>query len=116
MIQIEPIGHIVNDFDSSTSPELIKECISRICLNDQFAEGLDGIEKCEFLDVYYFLDRASDVTLTVKLRNGEERGVFATRSPNRPNHLAHTTVKFLKRDKNILWVTGLDALNNSPVL
>ena len=116
MIQIEPIGHVVNDFDLSTSPELIKECISRIFLNDQFAEGLAEIEKCEFLDVYYFLDKTTDITLTVKLRNGEERGVFATRSPNRPNHLAHTTVKLLRRDNNILWVTGLDALNNSPVL
>lgn len=116
MIQFEPIGYVINEFDLSASPELIKECVSRIHIDQQYEEGLDEIGKCEFIDVYYFLNKTSDVTMTVKLRNGDTRGVFATRSPNRPNHLAHTTVKLIRKEKNILWVTGLDALNNSPVL
>ena len=43
-------------------------------------------------------------------------GVLDTRSPIRPNSILVTTVRLLKRNANILEVTGLDALDGSPVL
>jgi tRNA (Thr-GGU) A37 N-methylase len=44
------------------------------------------------------------------------QGVFATHSPARPNSILITVVKLVKREQNILHVTGLDALDGSPVL
>jgi tRNA (Thr-GGU) A37 N-methylase len=43
-------------------------------------------------------------------------GVFACRGPTRPNPLGLTVVELVKREENVLWVRGLDALDGSPVL
>ena len=43
-------------------------------------------------------------------------GVFATRSPDRPNPIGKTTVKIVERRGNVLRVQGLDAIDGSPVL
>ena len=45
----------------------------------------------------------------------QERGVFATRSPHRPNRLGLTIVKLLKREGRFLKVEGLDMVEGSPV-
>ncbi|MGL5785545.1 MAG: TrmO family methyltransferase domain-containing protein [Bacteroidales bacterium] len=116
MIHLEPIGRVVNAFDQQTTPEEIKSGLSEIRLNSSFAEGLYEIEKCEFLDIVFMLDRAERTDLTATLRNGEKRGIFATRSPFRPNHIGITTVKFVRKSGNSIFVTGLDALNHSPVI
>jgi len=49
-------------------------------------------------------------------KTGEVRGVFASRSPVRPNRIGITTVRLLARDGNRLRVTGLDAVDGTPVL
>lgn len=43
-------------------------------------------------------------------------GIFATRAPIHPNPIGLTLVELIKREENILWVKGLDALDNTPVL
>ena len=43
-------------------------------------------------------------------------GLFASRSPNRPNPVGKATVKLLQRKGNILKVEGLDAVNGSPII
>ncbi len=43
-------------------------------------------------------------------------GLFATRTPNRPNRIGKTTVRLLERRGNILRVKGLDALDGSPII
>ncbi len=60
--------------------------------------------------------RTQASALRRKTKSGEERGVFASRAPYRPNFIGITTVKMLSRDGNRLRVTGLDAINGSPVL
>jgi len=44
------------------------------------------------------------------------KGLFALRTPNRPNPIGKTTVKLLERRGNVLKVEGLDALDGSPAL
>jgi tRNA-Thr(GGU) m(6)t(6)A37 methyltransferase TsaA len=43
-------------------------------------------------------------------------GLFATRSPHRPNSLGEATVRLLQRRGNVLKVQGLDAINGTPVI
>src|SRR3989344_5347939 len=50
------------------------------------------------------------------LKEVSEVGIFACRCPARPNPIAITTVKLIKRNKNKIIVEGLDVLNNTPVL
>ncbi|UCH42652.1 MAG: SAM-dependent methyltransferase [Dehalococcoidales bacterium] len=44
------------------------------------------------------------------------RGIFAVRTPNRPNRIGKATVRLIEIDDNILKVKGLDALDGSPVI
>jgi len=43
-------------------------------------------------------------------------GLFATRSPNRPNSIGKATVRLIKREGNVLKVRGLDAIDGTPVI
>jgi tRNA (Thr-GGU) A37 N-methylase len=44
------------------------------------------------------------------------QGVFATRSQRRPSPVGVTVVRLLRRRGNVLWVSGLDAIDETPVL
>jgi len=85
----------------------------------EFAAALDGLcEGWSTAHILYHLDRAEPPHLLVHPhgdRTRPKRGVFATRSPTRPNHIALTTVELLSRDGCLLRVRGLDALDGSPV-
>ncbi|MDD1694410.1 MAG: tRNA (N6-threonylcarbamoyladenosine(37)-N6)-methyltransferase TrmO [Methanoregula sp.] len=82
-----------------------------------FAEGLQDVESYPHLIVLYWLDRADRGTLKATPPGTHvEHGVFATRSPNRPNPIAFSVVDFVRRDGNRLVVRGLDALDGTPLL
>ena len=49
-------------------------------------------------------------------RGGPKRGVFATRSPHRPNPIGLSAVQILEVQRNIVHVRGLDLLDGTPVL
>jgi tRNA-Thr(GGU) m(6)t(6)A37 methyltransferase TsaA len=114
--QIEPIGFVVNDFNEPTDHRKIKEKPSTVIIDDSYAEALVNIENCEYLDIVFYFHKSNNARLSGKMQSGEIRGVFASRSPERPNLIGITTVKLLQRDKNKLIVQGLDAINNTPVL
>lgn len=116
MIVAEPIGFVRNSSRESRTPEDIKKEISRIEILPPFREGLESIELCEYLDVVFGLHQEKRTELQTRIRTGETKGIFATRSPKRPNHLGVTTVKLRKREGDNLYVEGADALDGSPVL
>jgi len=83
----------------------------------QFEEGLDGIEGFSHLFIIFYLHEWKNTKLrTVPLMEEEERGIFGTRSPSRPNHLGCSTVRLLSKKGNILKVKGLDIFDGTPVL
>jgi len=45
-----------------------------------------------------------------------EKGVFACRSPSRPNPIGLCIVKLIKVEGNVLTVRGLDAFTDSPII
>lgn len=116
MIVLEPIGYVHNNCTTSQAPEFIKQEISEIEILPAYAEGLTGIEQSEFLDLIFSFHQEKRTELLTRIRSGETKGIFASRSPKRPNHLGVTTVKLIKRENNKLYVEGADALNSSPVL
>lgn len=116
MILSQTIGYLHNACTESQAPEIIRQEISEIELLPEYAEGLQEIENCAYLDVVFAFHREENTDLQTRLRTGEKVGVFASRSPRRPNHLGITTVRLLGREGCRLWVTGADALDGSPVL
>lgn len=82
-----------------------------------FADGLLGIEDRKHLIVLYWCDRAGrDKLVTVTPHGPELKGVFNCRSPSRPNPIALCVVDLIRREGNRLIVTGIDALDGSPVV
>lgn len=83
----------------------------------EFEDALKEIEKVSHIYVLYWGDRSNREILQSKTPFSEEPvGVFASRSPNRPNPIALCIADLLGREENRLIVKGLDALDGSPLL
>jgi tRNA (adenine37-N6)-methyltransferase len=82
-----------------------------------YADGLKDIAERPHLIIVYWLDRADRSTLTaIPPHSKKEHGVFATRSPDRPNPIGLAVVDLLGIDGAKLTVRGLDAFEGTPVL
>ena len=84
----------------------------------EFAAGLKDVEGFSHFYVLWVFDRSSDFDLvaTPPADEGRPHGVFATRSPRRPNAIGLTVVELLRRDGARLHVRGVDMLDGTPVL
>ncbi len=82
-----------------------------------FAEGLKDVEQVTHLIVLYWCHLGNRETLQTKTPFGPEiRGVFACRSPSRPNPIAFCVSELLEVRGNRLLVRGVDAVDGSPLL
>ncbi|MFC1977090.1 tRNA (N6-threonylcarbamoyladenosine(37)-N6)-methyltransferase TrmO [Chloroflexota bacterium] len=97
------------------------ELVSEIVIDPGLTEALDGLEGFSHIIVLYWMHRAASGELLIKVhpRGRKEvplQGLFAVRTPNRPNPIGKTTVRLLQRQGNILRVEGLDAIDGTPVI
>lgn len=99
--------------------DLIK---SKIIIKEEYIECLDGIEDFSHIIVFFWTNKVPDSARQIKkvhpagLRKMPIKGIFATRSPVRPNPICQTTVKLIERKDDTLIVTGLDAIDNTPLI
>jgi len=120
-INLAPIGQVINDIEY---PSHVKweTIISEVVIAPQLVEALDGIDGFSHILIIFYLDKVGEdrrSLLQVRPENKEELplvGVFATRSPVRPNPIGITVVKLMGRQENVLKVLGLDAYDGTPVL
>jgi tRNA-Thr(GGU) m(6)t(6)A37 methyltransferase TsaA len=83
----------------------------------EFAPGLLDIEGFSHLYVIWTFDRSEGFELQGKPPSDDRpHGVFATRSPRRPNPIALTVVELLGRQGTQLQVRGVDMLEGTPIL
>lgn len=83
----------------------------------EFGVGLTDIEGFSHLYVLWEFDRSSGFELLgTPPSDNRQHGVFATRSPRRPNPIALTIVELLRRDALDLHVRGVDMLDGTPIL
>ena len=79
--------------------------------------GLTDIEGFSHLFVIWAFDRADGCELVgTPPTDNRPHGVFATRSPRRPNPIALSVVELLRRDGPRLHVRGVDMLDGTPIL
>jgi len=98
-------------------PVFAKGIQGRVELDPQFADGLDDIEEFTYVYLLYVFDRASGMSLhVVPYLEDEERGVFATRAPRRPNPIGVSLVRVVRRDGAVLHVSDVDMLDGTPLL
>ncbi len=83
----------------------------------EFEIGLADIEGFSHLFVIWIFDRSGKSTLvSTPPSDSQSHGVFATRSPRRPNPIGLTVVELLRRDGTLLHVRGIDMLDGTPIL
>lgn len=96
--------------------------VSEIVINRKYQQALDQINEFSHIIVLYWMNRVTPtkrLKLKVHPKSRKELplvGVFATRSPIRPNPIGLAIVRVLEHHENVLKVTGLDAIDGSPVL
>ncbi len=83
----------------------------------EYEEALETIETFSHIILFYIFDKAGEIKLSrPTFLDDTPHGVFASRHPCRPNSIGISIVKLEKREKNILKVTGIDTLDNTPLI
>ena len=99
-----------------------EKVVSEIVVDSSLTEALDGLENFSHIIVVYWMHQlaTSGAPPTKVHPRGRQElplvGLFATRSPHRPNPVGVITVRLLERRDNILRVEGLDAIDGTPVI
>lgn len=120
-ISFVPIGVIHSEHQDATRTPIqttyARGCVGQVEVYPSYAEGLRDLEGFSHVILLYHFDRAGTPCMRVKpYLDTAERGVFATRAPNRPNAIGLSVVGLRGRLDNILEVEGLDVLDGTPLL
>src|SRR5579862_6696956 len=121
MFVSKPIGFVSSPYkESSAIPKglntkHVAEGVLKIL--HEFEPGLTDIEGFSHLFVLWEFDRSQDYELLGSPPfDNRPHGVFATRSPRRPNPIGLTVVELLRRENADLRVRGVDMLDGTPIL
>ncbi len=117
-VKLNVIGVVHSPYKSpSEVPLKRKDYISEIETESELLKGLTDIEGFTHLHVFYWLHKSEGYSLIVQPPwDTKPHGLFATRSPHRPNPIGYSVVELVERRGNILRVRGLDAIEGTPVL
>lgn len=119
-IELKPIGIIHSPYRKREEiPKQSSESKAKgeIEVFKEYETGLQDIDGFSHITLLYYFHMSEKAPLLVKpFVDTTLRGVFATRSPDRPNHIGVSVVKLLARNRNILRVEGLDVLDGTPLL
>lgn len=128
-LTLEPIGvirsHHHEPKETPVQPVCAEGSHGRIEVYPDFVDGLDDIEGFSHLHLIYWLHRASDIRdsvagpsrlKVVPFLDDVPHGVFATRTPVRPNPLGLSIVRLVARHGSNLLVEDVDVLDGTPLL
>ena len=119
-MQLQEIGVVHNDYKNLTDiprQGRMSEEVSENEIHPAFTDGLLKIEQNKYLIVLYWAHLAKrDILKTLPPMSKEIHGVFASRSPGRPNPLSLCIAELIAREGTILRVKGLDALDGSSII
>ncbi len=119
--EYEPIGFIHSPCtdlkEIPNQPYYAKGITGEIEILPQFELGLDDLDSFSHLLLLCHFHMSTDFRLKI-VPSGEieKRGLFSTRSPNRPNPIGISVVRLKKIEKNILIISDLDILDGTPVI
>jgi tRNA (adenine37-N6)-methyltransferase len=89
----------------------------KIIIKPEFQDGLDGLDNFSYIDILFHLHHSKNYHLkTIPHLGTSIQGIFATRSPNRPNPIGLSTLKLISVEENILAVENVDMLTGTPIL
>ena len=118
-INLKPIGTVRSEIKEREKGRTALAAAT-IEIDPALNEALDNLDEFSHIIVIYWLHK-SRRPAPMKVYPGRHAhphpvGVFASRSPDRPNPIGKSTVRLVRREGNILTVEGLDAIDGTPVL
>ena len=121
MFSFKPIGFVQSPYqDTKDVPKGLgaqHEAEGALHILPEFEDGLRDIEGFSHLMVVWVFDRIQGYELIgTPPTDDRPHGVFATRSPRRPNPIGLTTVEILGREGGVVRVRGVDMLDSTPIL
>jgi len=118
---VKPIGWVRNEINAPMRDGW-ENVVSDIELDPGLAPATDGLAEFSHVIIVFWIHQVSEWTgepLKIHPRGRQDLplvGLFATRSPRRPNAIGLSVVPLLECHANVLKVKGLDAINGTPVL
>ena len=86
-------------------------------LKDEFVKGLKDLEKFSHAILLYYLHKSDKEHIEGKpFLEDDVHGIFAIRSPHRPNHIGLSVVKIKRIKENKLYFTEVDMIDRTPLL
>jgi len=120
-IKLNPIGVVHSPFKEPSG--VPKDSIDgmnyqgTVEIFPQYKDGLKDLDGFSHIMLLFYFHKSEYYHLISKpYLDDHPRGVFATRSPHRPNLIGLSVVKLLRIDDNILYVRGIDMIEETPVL
>lgn len=121
-ITFRPIGFVSNEVNQSKDASFDWTPVtSRIILDEAYREYTQGLEKYSHILVIFWMDRPVKKKLVPLVHPRGDKtaplvGLFASRSPHRPNPAGLKLAELVSVEENILTVRSLDAINGTPVV
>ena len=116
----QPIGHIETPYNSlDECPENIEAGgpICKLVIKKELANCLFSLEPGEAILIFYWFENADrKIIQQYSKATDKELGVFALRTPNRPNPIGAGVVIIEKIENEIIYVNGLNCPNGTPLL
>jgi len=120
-IEFQPIGTIHTPYDESAPYQPVEDSEGefKIVLDRSYQQGLNKLDKFSYIYVIYYvhkLDRSPSMLVKPPWAGGMEVGLFASRSPVRPNPIGLSIVRLKSIKGNVLYTSGLDVFDGTPLL
>ena len=120
-VELESIGTIHTEFTEiegmpiqPTGAKVIKGTLE---IKDKYTDGLKDLDGFSHIHILYLLHKVEGYMLEVKpFMDDNTHGVFATRSPKRPNRIGMSVVRVDKVEGNTVYVENIDVLDETPLL
>jgi tRNA-Thr(GGU) m(6)t(6)A37 methyltransferase TsaA len=121
IIQFRKIGTLYsphnNTKDMPRQPKFAKGVRGTVVIQPEFIEGLRDLEGFSHIYLICFLHKVEGFELSANPpMDNRSHGVFATRSPHRPNPISLSVVKLVSIEGNVLTIEDVDILDGTPVL
>lgn len=121
-VNFEFIGYIRNDYnnlDDIPGQPYIEEEGHYLEIKKEYQGGLKELSAFKYIYVIFYLHKAVNEKLNENytIKKGEQDiGVFASRTPSRPNNIGLSVVKLIWIKENKIYISGIDALNETPII
>ena len=120
-IEMHPIGIICSPYKESTDVPIQgtfkSEVEAWIELKDKYVGGLKDLDGFSHAIIIYYFHKSQREDIEGRpFLESNKHGIFAIRSPHRPNHIGLSIVKIKKIEANKMYFTEVDVLDGTPVL